>query len=136
MRALAQHIANNDHLTIEQWKAERKALIQAHAGDRREYTSSVVAVGHLPGTYASREIMVLVVVDEPHEGKFGSAVAGPTAVALLAEALGLSSKGAEKQLVQPGGFMELPMNPEADRAASATGLSRDLPWMKFVEGEQ
>lgn len=136
MRALAQHIANNDQLTIEQWKAERKALAQAHAGDKREYTSSVIAVGHLPDTDASREIMVLVVIDEPHEGKFGSAVAGPTAVALLAEALGLSAYGEEKQLVQPGGFMQLSSDPDAERLTPGSGLSRDLPWMKFVEGEQ
>ena len=41
-----------------------------------------------------REIMVLVVADEPRgKEKYGSRVAGPTAVAILREALGLTALG-------------------------------------------
>jgi hypothetical protein len=40
-----------------------------------------------------RELMVLVVADEPREGKYGSRVAGPAAVAILKEALGTTRLG-------------------------------------------
>lgn len=62
-----------------------------HAG-RSCYTSSIALVGSVPGE--QREVFVLVVVDEPRgREKFGSRVAGPTAVKLLKEALGLTRSG-------------------------------------------
>lgn len=127
MRALAAHIQRGEQLTIDAWKAERKELARAHAGDKQQYTSSVIAVGHLPGGDPADEIMVLVVVDEPQAGKFGSQVAGPTAVALLAESLGLTRAGVEKDVVLEGGFMPLQVESE-----SANDLGEEVPWRRFV----
>lgn len=61
-----------------------------HQGTRRTcYTSSMWAVGRLPGADA-RELMVLLVVDDPGaKKKYGSDVAGPAAVRVLRRALGL-----------------------------------------------
>lgn len=56
------------------------------------YTSSIVVVGSVLGS--EREVLVLLVVDEPRgKSKYGSEVAGPAAVAVLKEALGLTSGG-------------------------------------------
>lgn len=60
------------------------------------YTSSICLAGKLPE--GDREVMVLVVVEEPcGDGKFGSDVAGPTALAVLKEALGLTRLGVPVQ---------------------------------------
>jgi len=49
------------------------------------------AVGQLADAFgSSRELMVLVVVDDPSErAKYGSEVAGPTTIRILRRALGL-----------------------------------------------
>lgn len=84
------------------------------------YTSSICLFGRtLDG---GREVMVLVVVDEPRGGgrHFGSYVAGPAAMALLKEALGLTRVGADLALeIDAAGF-----------APSALEFSNDedLPW--------
>jgi cell division protein FtsI/penicillin-binding protein 2 len=67
------------------------------------YTSSMCVVGRtLEG---AREVMVLVVVDEPTgKKKFGSDVAGPAAGRILAEALGRTRDGAETIPVTAAGF--------------------------------
>jgi cell division protein FtsI/penicillin-binding protein 2 len=127
MQAIARHIDAGDELTNAAWHAERKALQRAHVGDPRQYTSSVVAVGHLPGADSSREVMVLVVIDEPQNGKFGSQVAGPTAVSLLSEALGLTVAGAPHEVVQADGFTTL------EPGAPAV-LATELPWKTVMEG--
>ena len=50
--------------------------------------------GRVLGT--EREVLVLVVGDEPRgKHKYGSAVAGETAVAILKEALGVTIQGAQ-----------------------------------------
>jgi len=52
------------------------------------YTSSIAVLGRVPGE--EREVLVLVVIDEPRgKMKYGSEVAGPAAMEILAEALGL-----------------------------------------------
>ena len=62
------------------------------------YTSSICAFGRLPGT--ERELMVLMVVDEPRgKEKYGSRVAGPAGKRVLFEALGLTQDG--RELDQP-----------------------------------
>lgn len=131
MQALARHIEAGDQLTNAEWRAERKALRNAHLGDKQEYTSSVVAVGHLPGGDPEREIMVMIVVDEPQKGKYGSQVAGPTAVAILAEALALTVNGIEHEVIEPGGFATL------DEEVSAHGdiapAPAELPWKELIE---
>ena len=67
------------------------------------YTSSMCVVGR--PVEGGREVMVFVVVDEPTgKEKFGSRVAGPAAVAILAEALGRTRDGVETTPVTESGF--------------------------------
>lgn len=133
MQAIAAHILAGDQLTHAEWSDERKLLRRAHLGDKQQYTSSVLAVGHLPGEDAGRELMVLVVIDEPQEGKYGSQVAGPTAVLLLAEALGLTKNGIEKEVLLPGGFVALPTEVEVADPALPPAPNAEHPWMRFTE---
>ncbi len=68
------------------------------------YTSSMCVSGRSPET--GRELLVLVVVDEPRgREKFGSRVAGPAAFAILAEALGLTRDGRAGERTIEGGFV-------------------------------
>jgi cell division protein FtsI/penicillin-binding protein 2 len=71
----------------------RASLRGRREGHANCYTSSMCIWGSLEGT--QREVMVLVVADEPrgNKGHFGSQVAGPTAVAILKEALGRTHLG-------------------------------------------
>ena len=70
--------------------AEMKSRPRPHR--RSCYTSSICLVGSVPGE--DRELMVLFVVDEPiGKAKFGSDVAGPSAMRVLKEALGLTDGG-------------------------------------------
>lgn len=77
------------------WSTERyRALRGAKKPHAHCYTSSMCIVGSLPGD--ERELLVLVVVDEPRgKQKYGSKVAGPAAAAILAEALGRTRGGDE-----------------------------------------
>lgn len=70
----------------------RRELRKIGKGHAECYTSSIVVFGQLPET--EREVMVLVVVDEP-QGKnhYGSQIAGPAAKAILHESLGLTRGG-------------------------------------------
>lgn len=82
------------------------------------YTSSMCLWGSRVGD--SRELMVLVVVDEPRgEAKYGSRVAGPTAMRILREALGVTSHG--EPLVEPliEGFAP---------SLSRSEVTPDAPW--------
>lgn len=74
-------------------RARVEALRRIEKPHGRCYTSSICAFGRAP--HSERELMVLIVVDEPR-GKlhFGSQVAGPAAERVLAEALGLTRNGA------------------------------------------
>ena len=60
------------------------------------------AWGHLDDS--SREVLVLVVVDEPRGARhFGSEIAGPAAVSILKEALGYTHGGVRtKDAPRPG----------------------------------
>lgn len=66
------------------------------------YTSSICAFGRAP--HSERELMVLIVVDEPRgKERFGSRVAGPAGARVLAEALGLTRNGcAPSHEIAPG----------------------------------
>ncbi|MFT7668765.1 MAG: cell division protein FtsI/penicillin-binding protein 2 [Planctomycetota bacterium] len=75
-----------DYILLPEMKAKEKP----HSGSC--YTSSICLVGKIPGE--EREVMVLMVVDEPRvKLKFGSDVAGPAAISLLKESLGLTQGG-------------------------------------------
>ncbi len=82
------------------------------------YTSSMCVWGSREGD--SREVMVLVVVDEPRgEAKYGSRVAGPTAMRILREALGVTRHG---ESLTPTLFEEFA--PSAEQSQSGF----DAPW--------
>jgi cell division protein FtsI/penicillin-binding protein 2 len=86
---------------------------------RNCYTSSICAFGRLKD--GGREVMVLVVVDEPRSNRhFGSQVAGPAGIGMLREALGLTRLGDEPLVAGPEGF-------HAIEAASDAGAG-DQPW--------
>ncbi|MCE9593908.1 MAG: hypothetical protein K8S98_06925 [Planctomycetes bacterium] len=79
----------------------RRALKDAKQDHAHCYTSSMCAFGRLPGT--DRDVMVLVVAEEPRVGKYGARVAGPTAIAILDEALGITRLGLKSvEEVLPG----------------------------------
>jgi hypothetical protein len=67
------------------------------------YTSSMCIFGRRPE--GGREVMVLVIVDEPRGKRhFGSEVAGPAAITILREALGLTRLGEETTQAGTDGF--------------------------------
>lgn len=67
-----------------------KAKAKPH--DRACYVSSICVFGRVPGD--DREVMVYLVADEAlKNGKYGSKIAGPAAMKLLHEALGLTHNG-------------------------------------------
>ncbi len=83
------------------------------------YTSSIVVVGRLRP--AGREVMVLVVVDEPRSRvHFGSQVAGPAAMGILREALGLTRGGDAPLALAEDGFHAV--------EAAAIDEGSDQPW--------
>jgi cell division protein FtsI/penicillin-binding protein 2 len=73
-------------------RPSRRELLRLEKPHKHCYTSSICVFGRVPTS--EREIMVLVVVDEPcGEQKYGGKVAGPTAARVMAEALGLTRAG-------------------------------------------
>jgi len=73
-------------------RAEWDALRHAPRPHRGCYTSSMCVHGRSPAD--GREVMVLVVVEEPRgRERFGSRVAGPAALAILEQALGSARDG-------------------------------------------
>lgn len=101
---------------------ELKGRPRPHA--RSCYTSSICVLGSIPGE--EREVMVLVVVDEPRgRSKFGSDVAGPAALAILKEALGLTRAGE-----LPG--EDASLVPEIDYSSEQNPW--DQPWEEQWEG--
>lgn len=101
-------------------KACRQALAKTgKPPHRRCYTSSICAVGKLKE--GGREVMVLVVVDEPRSNRhFGSQVAGPAGIGILQEALGLTHVGEAPLVVDADGFHAI-----EEPAELAVG---DQPW--------
>ncbi len=97
---------------------QRLAGVPKPHGRKSCYTSSMCIVGR--PVEGGREIMVLLVVDEPTgKAKFGSDVAGPAAARILAEALGRTVDGTEVVPVLGNGFA----------LASETGQNQEVePW--------
>lgn len=84
-------------------KARIESLAQLAKPHARCYTSSICAFGRAQGS--ERDIMVLIVVDEPRgKERFGSRVAGPAAERVLAEALGLTTNGLAPSFEVAPGF--------------------------------
>jgi cell division protein FtsI/penicillin-binding protein 2 len=107
--------------------AEYKRL----GGQREEHgtchTSSMLAFGRLPRD--DRELAVLVVMDEPRSDEhFGSRVAGPAAMDILVEALGITRGG---QLPTPElvpGFAASPL----PSGSTLVDSEREQPWNREV----
>jgi cell division protein FtsI/penicillin-binding protein 2 len=110
---------------VAHWKANtrcsrncRKQLAAASRDHGSCYTSSMCVWGRVDGS--EREVMVLVVIDEPRGGqKYGSRVAGPTAVRILREALGATRNGVPTESDLRPGFA-------ASSAKSQRG--HEQPW--------
>jgi len=122
--ALAQHSLDGTRMTA----AERRTLAtqREHFGRRRAtcYTSSMCAIGRM---HDGRELMVLIVVEDPTgPEKFGSMVAGPTAVAVLRRALGLPRKHGEA-LAQSA--------PRSIDLTPASFSTSELPWAEQASAE-
>ena len=133
-------IATDTRVTNDEWSAIRKELKRQNPTDGGLYTSSIVVVGHLPDPDPAtgidrgwgREVMVYVTIEEPrNREKFGSRVAGPTAMKLLGEALGLTTFGAEPVVRgedAPAGFLAL----DPETAGLPEAPLEDAPWSRFV----
>jgi len=108
-------------------RACRRALVGVHDAHRGPcYTSSMCVFGRVPGT--EREILVLVVVDEPRGGKkFGADVAGPAALAILEQALGTRREGARPPELSPEGFADLEPVDSKTRAGDASRANAPRP---------
>jgi cell division protein FtsI/penicillin-binding protein 2 len=103
-------------------KACRQALARSGKPPHRGcYTSSICVVGRRRD--GGREVMVLVVVDEPRSNRhYGSEMAGPAGIGILKEALGLTRLGEEPIDVDASGFGAL------DAAAIPQDEGSDQPW--------
>lgn len=113
------------------WTTEEyKRLKGRRSGRSRIYTSSICAIGRLPGD--AREVMVMLVVDEPRsKAKFGSEVAGPTAISILRRAFALDPRPADAQTVDAitGAATTEDGEPAAGERLPAGAFSEDgLPW--------
>ena len=142
MKALAEFA-----LAGRRWtSADRRALFQQSKDHKTCYTSSICAAGRVMTEDGPREVMVLVVADEPRgREKFGSRVTGGTALAILRQAFGLPRTLA---LVAEGTGprREAARGPKLfrrddQRAASfgapfdASWLGEDLPWAAIPSDE-
>jgi cell division protein FtsI/penicillin-binding protein 2 len=110
-------------VTFKQMMARQRAGGRPHK--RSCYTSSICLVGRVEGE--ERELMTLIVVEEPlGKNKFGSDVAGPTAAAVLKEALGLTHAGVPAQSFATA---------EVDYgyANEAELVGSDRPWARSTE---
>lgn len=95
LEALAEAALDERPLT----RAERDALFRMGKPHRRSscYTSSMLASARMVVDGEEREIMVLVVADDPAgPERFGSRVTGPTTIAILRQAFGLRRERADE----------------------------------------
>ncbi|MBL8861480.1 MAG: hypothetical protein JNK02_05655 [Planctomycetes bacterium] len=107
-------------------KACRQELARSGRPPHRNcYTSSICAFGRL--REGGREVMVLVVVDEPRGGqRFGSQVAGPAGIGILQEALGLTVLGQAPIEIGADGFRAIEASHDPGAAES--------PWKEDADG--
>lgn len=101
-------------------RASAKSLPKPHA--KSCITLSMAAFGRRLDS--EREVLVLVMVDEPLKGRYGSDTAGPAAVAILREALGDTALGQERRATWMSGF------------GLAAGLEQEAgaqPWAEVEE---
>ncbi len=104
-------------------RACRQALRAGSAHPGRECLTLSMAVA---GRRASggRQVLVLVVVDEPtRKGRYGSDTAGPLAVALIKEALGVTALGAVREEPWIAGFR---------RGRAGSEATSEQPWAEVA----
>jgi cell division protein FtsI/penicillin-binding protein 2 len=89
-------------------KRDLDQIARPHTGKCK--TLSMAIFGRRPSD--GREIFALVVVDEPRKkSRYGSDTAGPAAVRILEEALGLTARGVPRQVERLAGFRVGPPPP-------------------------
>jgi len=101
-------------------RSERDALFRMPKPHRRSscYTSSMLASARMEVDGEEREIMVLVVADDPAgPERFGSRVTGPTTIAILRQAFGLPRERADQER-EP---MAVEPPPARDRTSAPRG---------------
>lgn len=107
-------------------KACRARLVGAKRDHSSCYTSSMVVFGRRED--GGRELMVYVVVDDRSKGeRYGSAAAGPAAVAILSEALGMTAQGEPVVQVDSAGFVPSTRDPRRERAMHSLPTLEDSP---------
>jgi cell division protein FtsI/penicillin-binding protein 2 len=130
----------------ESWDdGQRYSQLRGQFAPRRAcYVSSIVALAQSP--VDGRRVLVLVVADDPHgPERFGSKVAGPTAVNLLVAALGLQAAPSDVQAqvllgpldLGPGSQLPWDVDQSAAELALAAGHAADRPgWLEAGEADQ
>lgn len=126
------------HVELEHWERHRsggtscsqtcmRGMSSAPRPHGTCYSPSMVIFGRREGS--QREVMVVVVADDPRVGKFGGDVAGPAAVSILREALGVTRAGREPVPDLIEGFapssLGIPAAREAGGVAPKVGAQ---PW--------
>ena len=137
MQALAEFAREGRKWT----SADRKALFQRERVHETCYTSSICAAGRVVTDDGPREIMVLVVADEPRgREKFGSRVTGGAAIAILRQAFdlprtagSLADGATPGRPGDPGRRGQRPASAEAPFDAS--WLGEDLPWAALPQDD-
>jgi len=115
--ALAAHAERGTRMS----DSERKALSGRHQHfDRKRgvcYTSSMVAIGR---NRDGRELLTLIVIEDPTgPERYGSRVAGPTAIAVLRQAFGLPRSHVTKGVAR---------DERREALVPASFSESDLPW--------
>lgn len=113
----------------------RKELLQRKPHRGNCYTCSIVVFGRLPDS--EREVLVFVVVEEPRGAHhYGSDTAGPGAMSILKEALGLTRGGVPVHARDVRGFAPLvdeklgpkQENKPKNRFVEAAAKQTEQPW--------
>lgn len=99
--ACAQENVRRVHEGLEKQNCTQAGRDSARPHAGKCYSASMMVFGSvgdpngaLPIAGTKREVMVLILIDEPRgDSYYGSQVAGPTAIAVLKEALGLTRNG-------------------------------------------
>jgi len=94
----------------------RRGMLAEPRVHRTCYSPSMCIFGRLEGS--DREVLVLVLADDPRVGKYGGDVAGPAAVAILREALGQTRDGLEPVPDLVEGFAPSKLVPQAPESGA------------------
>lgn len=108
-------------------RISRQELLQRKPHRGNCYTCSIAVFGRLPGT--EREVLVFVVVEEPRGARhYGSETAGPGAMSILKEALGITRGGVRVHARDVDGFAPL-----VDEKLGPKSKQEQQPKNRFIE---